>query len=62
MKVKIDQDTCIGCEACEGFCPEVFEMREDGKAYVIKEDIDSKHDECATESIDVCPVGAISKS
>jgi len=26
MKVSIDQDLCIGCEACPEICPKVFAM------------------------------------
>ena len=32
--VKIDQKTCIGCGFCVSMCPEVFEMKDDGKAHV----------------------------
>ncbi len=31
-KVKQDRNCCIGCGACVGLCPEVFEMASDGKA------------------------------
>ena len=24
MRAFVDRDTCIGCEACVGMCPEVF--------------------------------------
>ena len=35
-EVKIDQDECIGCEACVEICPAVFGFDEDeGKAHVI---------------------------
>ncbi len=29
MKFKVDQELCIGCGACEGVCPEVFELDDD---------------------------------
>lgn len=60
MKIKVDQETCIGCEACVDYCPDVFEMQDDDKSHVIKEDVDAEFEECAKEAIDVCPVGAIS--
>ena len=28
-KVKIDQDECIGCEACVELCPSVFSFDDD---------------------------------
>lgn len=59
MKVPvIDQDLCVGCETCVALCPEVFEMRDDGKAYVIAED---KCNTCdCQEAIDSCPAECIS--
>lgn len=59
-KVKIDQDECIGCEACVGICPTVFTFNEDeGKAHVI-EGADGDED-CVDEAIASCPVSCISK-
>lgn len=59
-KVKIDQDECIGCEACVEICPSVFSFdEEEGKAYVI-EDVDANED-CVEEAIASCPAECISK-
>ena len=59
-KVVIDQDECIGCEACVEICPSVFVFNDDeGKAYV-KEDADAG-DECVNEAIASCPVECIAK-
>jgi len=53
----IDLDLCVGCETCVALCPEVFEMRDDGKAYVIGPD------KCGTcncqDAADSCPTEAI---
>jgi len=57
LKPKIDKDLCIGCGACVALCPEVFELKEDGKAYVKNPADCSKYDcKPAKES---CPVDAI---
>jgi ferredoxin len=61
MKIPVvDKETCIGCGACVDACPEVFELRDDEKAYVINPE------KCSTcncqEAIDICPVTAISWS
>ena len=59
-KVKIDQEECIGCEACVETCPSVFRFDADeGKAFVIEgsdQDVD-----CVEEAIASCPVSCISK-
>lgn len=56
--VSVNKETCIGCGACASTCAEVFEMKEDGKSHVKS---GAKGDEkCIQESIDNCPVDAIS--
>lgn len=37
MKVKIDNEKCIGCGACTACCPEVFEMKNDKASAKVKE-------------------------
>lgn len=59
MAVAIDQDECMGCEACVEICPEVFEFNEDEtKAYVI--DGAASDCDCVDEAIGSCPAGCIS--
>jgi ferredoxin len=56
----IDYDECIGCGSCAELCPEVFELRDDAKAYVVAED---RCDTCdCEEAVNICPVEAISFS
>jgi ferredoxin len=59
MKPVIDHDLCIGCGNCEDTCPEIFELREDGLAYVIVEEPDESLYGCARDAADSCPVEAI---
>lgn len=56
MKVVVDAGTCVGCGLCEQACPEVFEVRGDGIAYV-KAQSCSIHD--LKETAGQCPVNAI---
>ncbi len=57
MPVKVDQDTCIGCEACVSICPvESLSMNADGKS---QEDTSTCID-CGA-CIPTCPVSAISE-
>ena len=60
MKVIVDAETCIGCSACEGICPEVFEMTDDDKAIVKVEEIPAELEDACREAADACPVEAIS--
>ncbi len=59
MKPKIIADECIGDGICEEICPEVFELRDDGLAYVINEDPDPSLRDKIDEAIEECPTSAI---
>ncbi len=59
MKFKVDQELCIGCGACEGVCPEVFEL-DDDKSQVKLDPVPEEFQECALEAEENCPVQAIS--
>ncbi len=54
--VSLDKEKCIGCGLCTSICPEVFELKEDGKAYVKGECGEGCDCSSAAES---CPVQAI---
>lgn len=59
-KVTIDQDECLGCEACVGLCPSLFRFNDElCKAEVI-EDGDPT-DECVDDAIASCPADCIHK-
>ncbi|MDO4535702.1 MAG: ferredoxin [Clostridium perfringens] len=59
MKAHVDQDTCIGCGLCPQICSEVFDLKDDGKAHAIKEDVPSDMENAAVEAQESCPVAAI---
>ncbi len=63
MKVSIDQTKCVACGSCVAICPEVFEMKEDGKVDVKKElkgkDIPKELESKVQEAHDMCPATAI---
>jgi ferredoxin len=54
-RISLDSDACIGCLACMR-C-EVFEVREDMRAYAVRSVVDDLA--CCREAADACPVGAI---
>ena len=39
MKLKVDQDVCIGCGACQAICPNAFEIDDNGYATTIVDEI-----------------------
>ena len=47
-------ESCIGCGACTGVAPDVFEMNDEGLASVVGDDVAS-----AKEVAESCPVEAI---
>ncbi len=58
MKAHVDEDTCIGCGACAGTCPDIFEL--DGDVSTVKVDeIPEAQKQCAEAAAENCPVGAI---
>lgn len=59
MKVKVNQDKCIGCGACPSLVPEVFEFNDDGLAHVIVDKVPNEKEEEVTEALQNCPVEAI---
>jgi ferredoxin len=60
MAIVIDDDACMGFEACVETCPDAFEMNGDGDKAVVK-DPEAEAD-CVDEAIDACPAEAITKS
>jgi ferredoxin len=58
MKVKVDEDVCIGSMACETTCPEVFKVI-GGISEVQMDDIPEELQAACREAADNCPVSAI---
>jgi len=61
MKIKINQEECIGCGSCSTVCPDVFDLNDENKA-IIKDtgsDQGESDNECVKEAVDVCPVDVI---
>lgn len=59
MKIKVNQDACIGCGACPAIAPEVFELNDEGLSFTKKEEVPSELKEEVQDAIDSCPTGAI---
>ena len=59
MKVIVDYDLCVGHSRCQQAAPEVFEVRDDDKSYVLMEPVPEElrpKVECAAR---LCPRQAI---
>jgi ferredoxin len=59
MKVTVDEDTCRGHGMCLTFCPEVFEMSDDGWAVASPDEVPAEFEGPVREAIDNCPERAI---
>ncbi len=58
MRVRVDEDACVGDGSCVSICPEIFEM--EGEVAKTKMDEVTKELEASCrEAADVCPVEAI---
>lgn len=57
MKIKISEESCIACGACQAICDEVFEVDDVSKIKVnpIPNDLQDK----VLEAIESCPTYAI---
>ena len=61
MKIKVDQDMCIGCGMCLDICPEIFKLNSDDKSECTVDEIPDNLKEKAKDACDICPVDAISE-
>lgn len=57
MKITVDLDLCIGAANCVALAPTVFDLNDEGKAYVL--DPTSADDETIMEAAENCPTQAI---
>lgn len=59
MKLKVNQDVCIGCGACAAIADDVFEIDDTGLATTIVDEVPEKSIEDAIDAKEGCPVYAI---
>jgi ferredoxin len=59
MKVKVNQEACIGCGACQAIVPEVFEIDDNGLAIAKEEEIEESLVEDVVDAVEGCPTSAI---
>jgi len=59
MKAKINEDSCIGCGACQSICENVFEINDEGLSSVKVDNIAEDDFQSVRDAADSCPTGAI---
>ena len=58
MKVRVEQETCVGDETCVEICPDIFEMQGD-VAVAKSEEVPEELERACREAAESCPVEAI---
>lgn len=58
-KAKVNKDLCIGCGACVGLVPDVFDFGEEGLAEATVNEIAEELIEDVQEAAEGCPTDAI---
>lgn len=61
MKYYVNEE-CIGCGLCNGLCPTVFFMNNEGVAEAVARDVYADEKSSADEAMNSCPVNAIKES
>ena len=59
MKVLVDWDLCEGNAKCEEVAPQVFEVRDDEKSYVLVEHPGEELRDQVERAVQMCPKAAI---
>ena len=58
MKYFVNEE-CIGCGLCNGLCPKVFYMNQEGVAEAVDQEVDADDVLSANDAMNSCPVQAI---
>jgi ferredoxin len=59
MKVHVDKEICAGFRVCLGVVPELFDLHDDGYAYVLQEEVPPELEDLVRRAADQCPSNAI---
>ena len=58
MKYFVNEE-CIGCGLCNGLCPKVFYMNQEGVAEAVDQEVDADDVSSANDAMNSCQVQAI---
>lgn len=59
MKVAVDFAKCTGLGICESMAPNIFEVDDDGKLVLLKDDITDEELQSVEEAVTGCPTEAL---
>lgn len=59
MKVKVNEDACIGCGACCAIADSIFEIGDNGLSEVKEEEVQEDEKQAVRDAAEACPTGAI---
>ena len=59
MKIKVNQEACIGCGACTSVADDLFELNDDGFSTAKVKEVPKDKEKEAKDAIETCPTGAI---
>lgn len=59
MKVRVDEDLCLGCGICEGLAPDVFSLANEPFAEVLVDVVPAEMEDDVRQSAEECPEEAI---
>ena len=59
MKIRVNQEACIGCGACQALVPDIFEIDDNGLAIAKDVKIDEELKDEVIDAVEGCPTSAI---
>ena len=59
MKVSVDFAKCTGLGICESMAPDIFEVDDDGKLLLLKDDVTDDELQSVEEAVTGCPTEAL---
>jgi len=59
VRVKVDNELCVGTGICEATAPDLFEIGDDGISHVLKDEVPAELVAAAREAAENCPTRAL---
>ena len=59
MKIRVNQEACIGCGACCAIAEDLFELNLEGLSVTLVDEVSEEQKEDCIDAMESCPTGAI---